>query len=152
MSCYLAIVPVIHLEDVWFHVLPHILNGKEHWQDFFTIQQIRKNLLLGSQQLWIMIEKNENENSSGNGKVLGIVLTQIDEFPEKKVLRIMYLGGKGFKRGMLKEMLKIETWARKRGASFVDILGRDEWKGLVAKMGYESPGRVYRKELKELAN
>jgi hypothetical protein len=135
----LALVPNLHLPDVWLKALPHVLNGKEYWEQFYTIHQLKKNLFLGAQQLWLMIEESD---------VLGIVITQIDDYPEVRVLRICYLGGKGLKRDMIPlGMGAIEAWARGKNCKLVDILGRDEWLPLVKKQGYNSPGRVYRKEL-----
>lgn len=135
---YLALVPSLHVEDVWIRILPHLLNGKEHWEQFYSAQQLRKNLITGQQQLWIMVDE---------GEILGIVLTQIDTYPETKSLRILFLGGKGFKRAMVKNIRSMENWAKEKGATMVDILGRDEWWPLVKDLGYTSPGRVYRKEL-----
>lgn len=61
----------------------------------------------------------------------------------------MYLGGNGLYPGLMKQLYKIENWATQHGATMVDFLGRDEWTRLVGKFGYESPGRVFRKELKQ---
>lgn len=125
--------------DVWIKVLPHIMNGKEHWDKFYTLNQIRRNLLAGQQQLWIMI-KDEKD-------VIMACITQLDEYPEKKVLRISYCGGSGLTRAMIKELKKIENWGKEKGAVMVDVLGRKEWGKLLLKLDYTVPGVVYRKEL-----
>lgn len=134
---YLAIVPQFHIEDVWIKVLPYFLNGEDRWNTFYTLEEIKKNLIYGKQQLWIMVDGND---------VIGAVMTQIDDFPKTKSLRVLFLGGKGFKRSMIKEMKKIESWAKSKGCTVVDFLGREEWYSLLKMMGYSSPGRVYRKE------
>jgi hypothetical protein len=137
---YLAIVPPLHVNDIWFKVLPHLMKGKEYWEDFYTIEQIKDALVLGRQQLWVMVDRP--------GKILLFAcLTQIDEFPNKRVLRILYLGGSDLHRGMIKEMAKIEKWALEKGATMVDFLGRPEWAGLMKARKYEVPGYVFRKEL-----
>lgn len=135
----LAVVPSLNIPDVWMKALPHLLKGRTHWDKFYTLNQLRNNLNQGQQQLWILIEESD---------VLGVVLTQIDSFPERRILRINYLGGTGFKRKMISCMEAIEEWGREKDCDSVDILGRDEWFPLVKNRGYESPGRVYRKELK----
>lgn len=140
MKHRLALVPQEHIADVWLKSLPHIMNGKRHWEDFFSIEEIKRNLREGRQQLWVMIEGSEIE---------GVVITQIDEFSQKKILRISYLGGKGFKRSHMETLANIEEWAVEKGCSTIDILGRDEWYLLLKKHSYASPGRVYRKELKK---
>ena len=135
----LFLVPAHHVETLWTQVMPHLLKGEKHWKQFYSIEQIGRNLALGQQRLWVMLE--------GNKKILGIVLTQMDQYPETRAARILYLGGTGFKRNMMKAMVKVENWAKKNGATTIDILGRDEWFALIKEYGYSSPGRVYRKEL-----
>jgi len=136
----LFIVPLEHVQSLWTQVIPHLLKGEKHWKEFYSIDQIGRNLFWGHQRLWVMLE--------GNKKVLGVVLTQLDVYPETRAVRILYLGGTGFKRSFLENgMRKIETWAKKNGATVIDILGRDEWFPLIKEFGYASPGRVYRKEI-----
>lgn len=135
---YLAVVPALHIDDVWVQALPYFLDGAKYWKPFYSLDQILKNLIAGRQQLWIVVEGNQ---------ILGVVLTQLDEFPETKVFRILYLGGKGLYPGMMQFLIQMETWAKDKGAQYVDILGRDEWYRLIERFGYSSPGRVYRKEL-----
>lgn len=135
---YLAVVPPLHLGDVWIKALPHLLNGKDRWEHFYTAEQIRQGCLAGRIQLWLMIDEIS---------VIGVVLTQIDDFPNGRSLRFLYLGGNGFKRNMIKEMKKIEMWAKERGCKVIDFMGREEWEPLLKMMGYKSPGIVYRKEL-----
>ena len=138
MEHRLALVPNLHIGDVWMKVLPHLLNGKQCWEKFYSVHQIKRNFIEGKQQLWVMIEEKD---------VLGIVITQIDDFPEKRVLRITYLGGKGFKPSMMKTLADIEDWGRSKGCVLVDIFGRDKWEPLIKTLGYVSPGKIYRKEL-----
>ena len=139
MKSYLVRVPTEHIESVWVRILSHLLNGKEHWEQFYSCEDIKDNLTNGTQQLWIMVE--------GEHSVIGCVLAQIDTFPTQVVLRIFFLGGKGFKRGMFTEIKRIESWAKQRNVTLIDFLGRDEWFPLLKGIGYYTPGRLYRKEL-----
>lgn len=135
----LTYVPSAHVPMVWMKVLPYFLKGEDRWSTFYTIDQIESNLLSGRQQLWIMLE---------GLKVIGCVMTQIDVFPKAKSLRVLFLGGVGFKRNMIREMLKIENWARSEQITVIDFMGRREWEPLLAMLGYSAPAMVYRKELK----
>lgn len=135
---YLAIVPTAYISTIWIRILPHLMKGKEHWEKFYTTDQIKNNLLTGQQQLWVMVE---------DGVPIGIVITQIDEYPTTKAARILFLGGTGWKRRMIEHLKVIENWARERGATMMDILGREEWSLPLKGLNYTSPGRVFRKEL-----
>lgn len=141
---YLANVPTLHVEDIWFKVLPHLLRGKEHWEHLYDVEDIHRDLILGRQQLWVMVEKTEK-------RVLYAMLTQLDDFPKCRVLRILYLGGEDLHPRMIKEMARLERWALEHGATMVDFLGRKGWQKLVSNLGYEPVGIVMRKELKELS-
>lgn len=138
MDSKLTFVPSAHIPMVWMKVLPYFLKGSDRWNTFYTIEQIQDNLIFGRQQLWVMID---------GLKVIGCVMTQIDVFPQAKSLRVLFLGGVGFKRSMIKEMVKIEYWCRHEGITVIDFMGREEWLPLMKMLGYTSPARVYRKEL-----
>lgn len=134
----LRLVPQHSVESIWIKVLPYVLNGEKCWDKFYRPEELKLNLLSGRQQLWVMLE---------DMSVIGCVLTQLDVYPTNKAMRILFLGGDGFKRGMIDHMRELEKWAKSKGATVVDFLGRDEWWPLIKRLGYETPGRVYRKEI-----
>lgn len=134
-----TIIPNHLVSAIWPKCLPHIIKGEKHWKMFYTLESMLDNLITGRQQLWCAIE---------GPKVIGVVITQLDKFPETLALRYQYLGGEGFDPDhMLPWVRKMEIWAIQQGATLVDFMGRDAHKRLLAALGYQEVGRVYRKQL-----
>jgi hypothetical protein len=134
-----GLIPNYLVEAVWDKIIPHLLVGEDHWKLFYSLEDIHNNLLEGRQQLWCYVE---------NGKTIGVVITQLDRFPEVVSLRFQYMGGKGFEpKAMMKCIKKMEVWAMQHGATCVDFLGRRAWERLVPEYGYVCVGSVFRKEL-----
>lgn len=138
-------IPNYVIEVVWRDVVPHFERGKEHWEDFYDLEDIFNLLVEGKQQLWCFYKGRE---------VIGVVLTQLDVFPKCVSLRFMYLGGEGFEEQQLVWLEMIEDWGMQNEAVLVDFLGRKGWGRFLKKYGYVETGMVYRKRLekKELAN
>ncbi len=138
MAWKLAIVPHYHVMDVWMKVLPLIMKGEKHWKDFYSLNQIRRNLIEGTQQLFVIIEDETD--------IIACIISQIDQFPTKKIARIAYCGGRRLKPKMMPMVIgQIENWAKREGAVMIDILGRKGWGRLLPD--YTIPGIVFRKEL-----
>lgn len=134
-----SLTPIDMIDVLWSRVVPHLLKGEKHWRMFYSLEQIKENLFAGHQQLWCAIE---------GPNVIGVVITQLDRYPEVCMLRFQYLGGKGFDPSyMLPWVRKMEIWAMHNGASGVDFVGRDAYMKLLVKNGYQCVGRVYRKQL-----
>lgn len=134
-----GVVPNYLVEAVWEECIPHLLLGEEHWNTFYSLEDVYMNLTTGLQQLWCFVE---------NGKTIGVIITQLDCFPQVVSLRFQYMGGKGFEpKNMMQCVSIMEVWAMQHGASYVDFLGRDAWRKLMPEYGYVCVGSVFRKEL-----
>lgn len=134
----MSFTPNYLVDLVWEKVIPHLLNGEQHWRHFYTLEQIHDNLIRGQQQLWCVTKGK---------RLIGALITQLDQFPEIVSLRYVYLGGKEFDPQMLKWLDMIEKWALQRNAVLVDFMGRKGWGKLLRKYGYTEAGVVYRKHL-----
>lgn len=101
-----------------------------------NIQSVLSSILSGSSQLWLA--KNEE-------KVVGVVVTKVNQYPQKRVMLIHMLGGEDIEE-WVSEISKIEEVATQSNCDSVEIFGRPAWKKLLPE--YSVPRIVLTKELK----
>jgi len=107
--------------------------------DDVSLEQIARNLAEGSQQLWLILDENED--------FAAFVTTEIEitRSGRKRILLLELAGDGGPDlAGMIRP---IEDWARETGAQEICPLGRIGWRKALAKHGYHPAILRYRKEL-----
>jgi hypothetical protein len=73
------------------------------------------------------------------------VITQVCQYPRRKVLDILYLIGELADAQLLEP--EVTEFARGAGVTLIRAYGRDGWATFTDKYGWHSLGRVYHKEL-----
>lgn len=114
------------IEDVWYQVVPLLNKGKQYWSDYFTIDDIKLACIEGTMQLWVGV----------NGEISMCAITTIDVYPRAKWLRIVYIGGRGY-RHVAHSHKQIVEYAKKHGCVGTDIIARDKWWSVLTPFGYK---------------
>lgn len=91
----------------------------------------------GSCQLWAVWE---------GGQERAAVVTELERAPGKMLAVISVLGGKGMRR-WLPLIAEIEDWARKNGATEIQIRGRKGFERVLQRYGYGLRAVVVGKDL-----
>lgn len=74
-----------------------------------------------------------------------LLVTEVIEYPQRKVLRFWLAGGD---LGEVEQILpEIEQWARERGCTMAEALGRRGWAGRSEAHGYKPVATIFQKEL-----
>lgn len=95
-----------------------LINAIERGDGNYELADVFERLLNNHCQLWIAID---------DGELIAAMVTQISNFPRKRVLTVMYLAGKHRKLWM-HFMEQIENWAKQQGCVGVEAYAR---KGLL---------------------
>lgn len=115
----LAVTPIANsvIFQIFPKVVPLLNKGKKFWQDYYDLDDIQKLLIKGKLQLWVGIEQETNT-------IKIAMLTSIEMYPKSKWVRIIYIGGEGFKDALyyLKEL---EMWARGYDCRGFEVITRD---------------------------
>lgn len=101
-----------------------------HGDDLYTLDDIEDALLKGEMQ----------------GHVEGNTwaITQVQEFPRRKVVHILFVIGE--MRDLPKLEGKIQVWARDLGATMLTAVGRDKW-WVIRTPGWRTTGTAYAKDI-----
>jgi hypothetical protein len=92
-------------------------------------------------QLWVVFDEE-------NGKeIKAVVTTQLINYPQKRVCRIVTLGGEGMDEWVAQILEVLEEWSEEQGCDAMETVCR---KGFVKKLknfGYEQTYTIVGKEL-----
>ena len=115
--CNVALVSVDKVASIWEEVYPLLEKaqvyaaGELDTQDFFEMVEN------GDMQLWI---------AEDDGGIFAMMLTEFVQYPRKKVMRIVSIGGKEMNRWM-KYFPALEAAALSVGCTGFEIFGRKGW-------------------------
>tara|TARA_R100000655_G_scaffold34945_2_gene67937 strand:- start:16457 stop:16885 length:429 start_codon:yes stop_codon:yes gene_type:complete len=141
MKTTLMGVPPENIEDVWDKCEHFIELGNNKSQEEMTVEDIKEACSNAEMQLWIIY----NEGLY----CIGAFTTQILDYPNKKVCRIVTLGGKYMDK-WLHLIEFIEDWAIEKGAKHVEMFCRAGFLKKLNKNGYNVIYTVLGKELTTL--
>ena len=91
----------------------------------------------GGMQLWAMV------TSDGEPEVVAVLVTEIIDYPRKRVLDLALMGGERMEL-WLEALPVLEQWAAQQGVNQVQIHGRRGW---ARATGYPECGAIMIKEI-----
>lgn len=114
-NCSVCGVVAEDVDSVWNACEPLINRALKYSRGELTSDDIRRFIEARIMQLWIAHDENH--------RVEACMVTQIICYPRKTFLRIVTIGGKGFKRWE-KGWALLELWARQAGCDGVESFAR----------------------------
>ncbi len=126
--------------DAWETLLPLLERGRVAWEEYYTLEDIRKELVKGRLQFWSMDERYEQEPFLG-------FITGIETYTQKCALRIIWLGGERFAEASKVMLDVVEAWARTLSCKNIEIVGRGGFERLLKPYGYKRTHVILTKEL-----
>lgn len=129
-----SLVPVEYIESVWPSISTYVDSLVEYTYGRFTTDDIKYGVLNMPQQLWIAFDESE---------VYGFVVTEIYQYPRKKVLTMHFTGGQ--KLPLWKEpMLNLlKQFGRDNECSVIESYGRPGWERVFKDDGYKKQFILY---------
>ena len=125
-------VPEKDLHIIWNEVEPLI---KKALDDCYTTDDILKGLINNSFQLFI----------SWNNKVESAVVTEVADYPQKRVCRYFLAGGSNMNNWLEPIQQEIEKFAKFNNCQTIEVAGRKGWARKLK--GYEQKVYLFNKEL-----
>ena len=132
---------LINAEDVlyiWDDVGPMLARIQEHSEGELETDDFLEQLMMGGMQLWISTEDKE---------IVMSAVTQIIQYPQKKILRVIAIAGENFKEVHDNCINMVEAFAIKHQCSALELWGRKGWKKMLPD--WNSKYIVFTKDLKE---
>lgn len=128
-----AIIP-----DVWPSIEPLVRAAVDEGPGDETLADIVRDLAATQKQLWLVLVDNV---------VTAAVITTIAVFPQRKICRILYLGGKAPDTWYPELHDALVEWAKQLGCSAIESWGRRGWAKLARKVKATQSAVVYRKAI-----
>jgi len=129
-----------NLEKVWDHVVEDIRETLVYSYDKFTVQDIFNSLKNMDMQLWVIVDQNNTIHAT--------IVTQIVDYPSKRVMLFVIISGKNFVKWS--HFLGLFTrFARSHNCRSIEAYGRPGWENKTKKLGFKKIHTLYSLELTE---
>ena len=124
-------VPTKSVNEVWALVKTDIANALNRSNGYALADHIKKWIIEGKMQLWILWDKEAAKES----KYYGLVVTEIIQKPLQRALNIKIMTGSH--REKWQHLIKqIEEFAWKNKCDLVELIARPGWKKVMKPFGF----------------
>ncbi len=138
---YVSGIPAEYIDDVWDDCAQYVQMGNNKSQDEMDVSDIYFFLKEKEMQLWVVFDKDNDK------EIKAVVTTQILNYPQKKVCRIVTLGGNKMDEWVAQTLDILESWSQEQECDAMETVCR---KGFIKKLkdfGYEQTYTILGKEL-----
>lgn len=129
------------VDDLWPLAVPLLLEGKEHWEEFTSLESLKQSVTEGGLLLWLAIDRD--------GVFLAL-LTEATVYPETVSMRLVWIGGSGLDRVLEVGLSCLELWAYRHGAKRMEVLGRPAWIRILQGEGYKLKSYLLEKDISKI--
>ena len=139
MSLYISGIPSDRINEVWEDCEPYIEMGNGKSRDEMSVTDIYERLSEARMQLWLIFNDNK--------EIVSVLTTEIIEYPQKTMCRIVTLGGKDLDIWVEYWLETIEAWALENDCVAMETVCRKGFIKKLERFGYENAYTVLVKEL-----
>lgn len=135
----ITLVPPNYVDTLWGDVKKHIAKAVIRSHGRWTMETIKKALILNHQSLWVAFDKKQ--------KIDGIGTTELVTYPARKMLAVQFLGGDNFNDWVWDINQRFQDWAIDNDCDGIEATARmGFWKWL-EQDDYERVYVTYEKRL-----
>jgi len=124
------------MEPIWDIVSEHIKSALQYSDGKYDLNDIRQGLEEQKMQLFIAVAE----------EIIATAITQVVDYPQKRVLTIVLLGGKRMEE-WLPLLNQLERWAIDEGCEQIELYGRPGWERV---LGWDKTYVALKKRLNEV--
>jgi len=139
MNLHISGIPSERIDEVWLECEPYIEMGNGKSRDEMSVMDIYARLSEARMQLWLIFNDNK--------EIVSVLTTEIIEYPQKTMCRIVTLGGKDLDIWAEDLLETLEEWALENGCVAMETVCRKGFIKKLEKFGYENAYTVLVKEL-----
>jgi hypothetical protein len=124
-------VDIVFKEDIniIFPFIKDYLKGAaDYTHGRYTVEDIHNDITSGNKQLWVTYE---------GSKIYGAVVTEILNYPQKKVLVLHFTGGIEFDKWHKAILESLKLFAKQQQCDAIEFCGRNGWTKLFKQDGYK---------------
>ncbi len=135
-------VPKHYFHLVWDEAREHLVRFEKMSRGSYTVDDIAKMVSEDKQQLWLIV----NEDN----KIIGAIVTQVSELPQKKVMEIVACAGDTDNRldeFLYEGMEQLEEFARINYCDVMRVEGRKGWVRALKPYGFKQEAVVLERQI-----
>lgn len=132
---------IVGLDDVpyvWEEVAPLLQKAVKRSEGELSTDDVLEHIQNQTFQLWVAIVEE---------KIIMAMVTQFIDYPRKRVLRVLSIGGENFSVLHEKFNPMVESFALENGCTSLELWGRKGWKKMLPD--WESKYIVFTKDLQK---
>ena len=126
------------VDNWWFLVEKHIKAALKYGLDEYTSEDIKELCKKQEMQLWVYGSPEE---------LKGCFVTQILNYPQMKILLVLLLAGKDFKKHLEEVYELLNRFGKDKDCKFMEIFGRKGWGSYLKDLEVKEKVRMYTKEI-----
>jgi hypothetical protein len=136
-NIHVALVPPLQVQVVWEQIEHMLAPAIETSNGRWTMESMYKNLTAGHKHLWLIFDETNSIDS--------VAVTQVVEYPVKRMLSIEFLGGNNIEKWVYKLLEVLNSFAQDARCGGIEATARfGFWKWL-EKDGFEKAYTVFEK-------
>jgi endo-1,4-beta-D-glucanase Y len=145
MKLNIALIPYGQISYYIPSLLKYFQESEGWTKGRANVDDIVRFAMTGTMQLWVVYEPE-------NGNVHGYVMTEIKQYPQKKMFVIQYCAMDPNHMQFVADVMHetADRFARDMNCSGVEFFGRPGWEPHVRKHGYAKKTVVYEKHFDEV--
>ena len=122
-------VPTEHLATCWPHVEEYLEGAAKRTYGRFIASNIYDRIEEDGYQLWVAFDETN--------KIKGAVVTNICNYPQRKILSMTYCGGVDLKEWKDPMLNLLKRYAKDVGCDGIEAVARKGWAKIFKEDGYK---------------
>ncbi len=135
-------VPKEYFHLVWDEAREHLVRFEKMSRGAYRVDDIGKMISEDKHQLWLIADEDS--------KIIGAIVTQVSELPQKKVMEIVAFGGGEDNRlgeFIHEAMEQLEEFARINYCDVMRVEGRKGWVRVLKPHGFKQEAVVLERQI-----
>ena len=130
-----SLVPAQYVDSCWDKIEGFIGKAAKYTYGRYTVDNIYDMVVEGDYQLWVAFNSDE--------VFKGAVVTNIMNYPQKKILCMQFCGGEQLKLWKDPMLALLKRFARDSGCEGIESTGRPGWAKVFQNDGYKATWVTY---------
>ena len=132
-------VPADHIDNVWNEISSMVKDACRVTNGRYTSYDVYIALMQDNMTLWIAFDEDK--------KIHGVHITQIIDYPSKRVLASMFTAGKRLREWRDEMMTLMVCWAQDHDCEAIEGMGRTGWIKMLEPYGVKRVMTMFEKEV-----
>jgi hypothetical protein len=129
-----SLVPPELVEGLWPRIFPYLSGASEYTFGRYEPEDILEFAVSGDAHLWVVFKGED---------IVGITVTRLWQYPRKKCLDVMFLGGENWDEWKDIVFDTMQRWAYDSGCAAIEASGRVGFARVFKDRGYTPLWQVF---------